>query len=69
MADVVILAKYTFKVTVGKENGSGAAVAHQGAFFTKMGKNTGDDYGASCSTNPNLPFQAVYFAFSRAEGA
>jgi hypothetical protein len=69
MADVVILAKYTFKVTVGEENGSGATVADQWPFFTKMGKNTGDGYCASCSTNPNLPFQAVYFAFSRAESA
>jgi len=68
MTDVVILAKYTFKVTVGKKNGSGATVANQGPFFTKMRKNTGDYYDVSCFTNPNLPFQTVYFAFSGAEG-
>jgi hypothetical protein len=40
MADIVILAKITLQVAVGKKNGTGAKSPYQWRFFSKMGVKT-----------------------------
>jgi hypothetical protein len=40
VTDIVILAKITFQVAVGKKNGAGAKRPYQWGFFSKMGVKT-----------------------------
>jgi hypothetical protein len=69
MADVVVLAKGTHQITVGKKNGAGSICPHQRRFLSKVGIITGNN-GVICGfADPCFTLQPVHTTLSGTEHA